>query len=454
MNLPKQFEESLARLGCVRRGERILAAVSGGLDSMVMLELFTALRKKRKWEIFVGHVNHSLRGRESDGDEAFVRKRAELLGLRCLSVRIDVRAEAKHAGKSIEEAARDLRYRALERMRLECGARWIATAHHADDNAETILAHLIRGAGAGGLRGIHPRRGCIIRPLLFAERQALLRFANTRKISWREDSTNREITYRRNFIRRRLLPAIRELNPGIAGTLTRTSAIFRSLDLFIGARVEKLGRKLVRVDGPKLHLAIPGLNRYFDFEKYALIQRAIGDFYECQPTFEEVDAVIQLANAPIGKFLKFRKNGRIFRDREVITFVGGEPGVQAGTKIRPGEKAIAGEWTLAIERVSPPKRVKKAGRLTEYLDAAKAGEEFLLRKWRSGDRFVPLGAPGRKKVSDFLVDRKVGRVEKENLLVLEGAGGIVWVCGMRIDERVKIDGGTRSALKLTLKKKK
>lgn len=454
MNLPKQFEESVARLGCVRRGERILVAVSGGLDSMLLLDLFARLRKKRGWEIVVGHVNHSLRGRESDRDEAFVRRQTERLGALFLSHRVDVRAEAKRNRKSIEEAARDLRYRALETMRAECGAEWIATAHHADDNAETILANLIRGAGTGGLRGVHPRRGRIIRPLLFAERGELERYATARGISWREDSTNKETKFRRNFIRHRLLPAIRELNPGFARTMNRTSALFRSLELFVDGRIGKLSHRLLRRDGSKLHLAITGLNRYFDFEKYALIQRAINDFYGCEPTFDEVDAVNRLVGAPVGKFLNFRKNGRIFREREVIAFTKPGGGAETRASIAPGETAIVGDWILRIERVPLPKRRRVPNPFTEFVDAESAGEEFTLRRWRKGDRFFPLGAPGGKKVSDFLVDRKIARPDKEELLVLEGSGGIVWVCGLRIDERVKITGNTRDALKLTLKKKK
>lgn len=459
MSLLSRLEQYLATLSVLQKGDALILAVSGGLDSMVMLDSFYQLRKKWKFDITVAHINHGLRGAESDADEAFVTEHAHALKLPFESTRVDVLTLAKTEKRSIQDAARQLRYQALENIRSKCDAQWILTAHHADDNAETMLMHFIRGSGIRGLRGIVPVSGSLLRPMLFASREMLEASAEQRSIRWREDRSNAEDSYDRNVVRHSLIPLLKEiLNPGLSETLSHSSGIFRALNAFIVAHVDRLSKEIFRHDKDHLYLAIPTLINYLDFEKFAVIQRAIETFYTRESAYTEICSIRKLMDSVSGKVLHLKKNEYVFRDRDELVFTQRFPEKTAPVTFQTGEDGVLDHRRISVRTVLKEEVSYTKDRRIEYIDAHSVGTEWILRFWKKGDWFIPLGSEGKQKLSDFFINQKIPRHQKDKVLLLETihrtpgeeSRQIVWICGVRLDARAKIHPRSTSILRLEI----
>ena len=455
MQLLKKFEQSLVGLRQIEKADSIVVAVSGGRDSVVLLNLFLELQYKWHFKLIVGHVNHRLRGKESDEEEQFVVTLANQFHLPVGVSQVDVRAEAVSLKTSIQNAARLLRYRSLEEMRFGYHARWISTAHHADDNSETILAHLFRGSGLEGMQGIHPVRDNIIRPLLSITGDEIQSYAEENKIQWKEDSSNATDHYTRNEIRHKIIPVITgKLNPNLHSTLQHTSAIFQSLNTFIRQHIDSLYAGAAAIDGEALCLAIPTLKNYFDFEQIALIQRAIYNFFGTDGSYPEIRAVQGLLRSQSGKIVLLHNRGKVFRDRESLVFLKSAESRNIPVHFLTGEIV---PFDNAILNIRPVERVGceyTPDPFVEFIDARLTGTVWTLRRWREGDWFIPFGLKGKQKVSDFLVNRKIPRWQKDQIHVLESGNAIVWLCGQRLDDRFKITDATTSILQLKMAEKK
>ena len=459
MSLLSRLEQYLASLSVMEKGDALILAVSGGLDSMVMLDLFYQLRKKWKFHITVAHINHGLRGAESDADEVFVKEQALALKLSFESARVDVLTLAKTEKRSIQDAARQLRYQALENIRSKHEARWILTAHHVDDNAETMLMHFIRGSGIKGLRGIVPVSGTLLRPMLFASREMLEAYAAQRSIRWREDRSNEKDLYDRNAVRHSLIPLLKEiLNPGLSETLSHSSGIFRALNEFIVAHVDRLSKETFRHDNDHLYLAIPTLIDYLDFEKFAVIQRAIETFYTRESAYTEIISIRNLMESMSGKVLHLKKNEYVFRDRDELVFTHRFPEKPSHVRFQTGEDGVLDHRRIRVRAVPKEEVAYTKDTRIEYIDAHSVGSEWILRFWKKGDWFIPLGSEGKQKLSDFFINQKIPRHQKNKVLLLETihrtpgeeSRQIVWICGMRLDARAKIHPRSTSILRLEI----
>lgn len=445
--LPSRFREFSRTNRLFDEQETVVVAVSGGVDSMVLLDL---LLKERGLTLIVGHFNHGLRGQESDADETFVAERALTCGVPFHTGRGDTAGEAKRRGVGIQEAARDLRYDFLIRLRETTGAGRIATGHHADDNAETILLHLFRGAGVQGMSGIPVARDGIIRPLLFAERQEIEEYARNEHIPFRTDSSNAKDGYTRNTVRHHVIPLLKELvSPAVVGNINRSGNNFRTLAAYLKEETQRvLEACTIDRNGEGVHLSVSELMARPLLLRQLTILAALEGVSGAPPGSDRVAAVLGLLEKEPGTTVTVTGGTEAIRNRdELFIRLRSETG-EFSISVEPGQEYMLAGFRFASGLVDS--RGQSAGRDTEFADAGQTGMQGMtLRNWREGDSFVPLGMSGRKKISDFFVDEKIPLQEKHRIPILLTAGGeVIWVCGMRLDDRFKITPATRRVLKL------
>ena len=441
--LLNNFEQYNKRHSLFSHEDKILLTVSGGVDSMVMLSLFT----QSGYNVGVAHCNFCLRGAESDEDEQVVEREALRHGVPFYNRRFDTTAEMERTGESMEMAARRLRYDWFDALAKEHGYTVIAIAHHADDSIETFFINLLRGTGLRGLTGIHRQRGKIIRPLLFASRKEILEYAVTNKIPFREDSSNRSTKYLRNKIRLGILPMIREINPSFTALMRGNLYRLTDAQRFIEASIAKIREEVVVKSPEGDRIVVDCIAKEFprDFIIYELLNSQYGF---------KGDVAENLCKA-----LSAAQSGKRFYSREYVACIDRGDIVVAPISdedvceivIEQGDlRSYCGNSVLYythtdIDNVSEynvPSNVA-------LIDEDKLQYPLLLRRWQEGDSFIPFGMAGRKKVSDLLTDLKVSRVEKSRQFVLVSGGEIVWVVGRRIDDRFRIGERTENILKVT-----
>ncbi len=417
--LSDNFEQFIAAKQLFTHNDRILLAVSGGVDSMVMLALFV----RCGYKVAVAHCNFCLRGAESDKDEALVRATAEKYGLELHCTHFDTRAEM---------AARRLRYAWFEQLRREHNYTVVAVAHHADDAAETFFINLLRGTGLRGLTGISARVGHIVRPMLFASRADILAYAADEEIAFREDASNHSREYLRNRIRLDIVPRLREINPDFTALMSRNFARLEAVQRFIDGCIDRIRAQAVTSAGDidTIHTDLIDKSLPQKFVLYSLLNAGYGFKGK---TVDELCCA--LANGRTGR--RFYAGGYIASiDRGNIVIAPIVP--TEGQAILQYEYLTRDEIT---ETKTPPH--------IALLDADKLQFPLVLRHWQEGDRFVPFGMKGHKKVSDFLIDAKRSLPEKERQEVLLSGDEIVWVVGLRIDERYRITHETKNVLRIT-----
>lgn len=423
--------------------DRILLTVSGGVDSMVMLSLFAG----GGYRIGVAHCNFCLRGAESDLDEQLVEQTARNLGAEYYCRRFDTAGEMERTGESMEMAARRLRYEWFEQLRREHGYTAVAIAHHADDSVETFFINLFRGTGLRGLTGIGIRLGRIIRPLMFATRREIMEYASARGIAYREDSSNRSTKYMRNKIRLGLVPRIREIKPDFTELMRRNISRLTEAQSFIDSAVAQLRDTVVESRDGTDTLVVGRIDSSLprNFVIYELLNSAYGFKGDvCDSLCRALDA-----GATGRRF--YSKLYTAYVDRGNIAVTPTAPDDPCTTEVPAGaRRSYCGNSVLWFERIDIA-MIKDYG-VPEHIaqiDAALLQYPLTLRRWQEGDRFVPFGMSGSKKVSDFLTDCKVSAVEKERQFVLLSGDDIVWVVGRRIDDRFRLTDNTDEVLRIT-----
>jgi tRNA(Ile)-lysidine synthase len=426
------------------QGEKVVLAVSGGLDSMVLLDLMDRLRREMEIELHVAHLDHRLRP-ESAADSLFVAREADRRGLPCTCGSLDVAGYARRERLSLEDGARRLRYRFLDEVARETGAGKIALGHHAGDQAETVVMHLLRGSGARGLGGMETlRQGRYLRPMLEFERGALEEYAREASLDFREDSSNADLRFVRNRIRHRLMPQLQRYNPGIVGTLQRTASLLREEDDFLeivaGEALENATWKEgIPGCGPgKIALDASRLLGYHIAVQRRIVRKLLQGLStrEGPFDFDHVERVLGVARRPDSGLHTIAAGLAVQRAGELL-IVGRLEGVSAeGVICIPGETAVP-EGGISLHAKRMPASCFSAiklglGRNRAVFDAALLGTELCFRNPCPGDRFQPLGMTGHKKLSDFFIDRKWPRLLRDELLLLTRPDGeIVWVVGLR-----------------------
>ncbi|MEX1138530.1 MAG: tRNA lysidine(34) synthetase TilS [Bacteroidota bacterium] len=443
------FERFITDHALVKPGDRVLLAVSGGIDSMVMLDAFSRIQSAWGLSLSVVHVNHQLRGEESQDDEEFLREAVRKLGLPFLTERVNVKDFQSKHHLSKQEAARTLRYEALERARIETKSKSVTTGHHADDNAETVLMNALRGAGVRGLSGIPIRRdpGSVIRPLLFAYRKDIENYAVTLGIRYREDSSNSSLQYKRNLLRHSLLPFLNdELQTDAARSLNRVSALMRSLGEKLSSETAKVSVEILSVRDGMTAVSIPKLLGQALVLQEEILLGVLRD-HGIEPTTQKVQACLELCSQPTGRSLDLSADWCILHNRGELLLHHRVERAPFEREVLVGQEYDFGTFRFAsrlLDRI--PNRVHYRDG-AEVVDADKLGH-LVLRTWKEGDWFMPLGMKGRKKLSDYFVNSKVPKIEKHATPILESDGAIVWVCGHRLDQRFSISDSTHRAMEL------
>nr|WP_317048414.1 tRNA lysidine(34) synthetase TilS [Confluentibacter sediminis] len=420
------------------KDKKILIAISGGIDSVVLAHLC----KQSQLHIAFAHCNFNLRGYESDGDEDFVLQLAEDLDLEVFVESFDTNAYAEEHKKSIQVAARELRYHWFVELAEQLHFDYILTAHHADDNLETFLINLTRGTGLEGLTGIPEINGLFIRPLLPFSREDIEAYAKDHHITWRDDSSNASTKYVRNKLRHDVIPILKHMNPSLLQSFENTINHLQESQGIIEESIDEfLNRALDIADNNVAKFKISEFKSKNNPKAYLF--EVFKDF-----GFTEWNDVLSLLDAQSGKQL-FSEQWRLIKDRAYLLL--SEIAVEASESIRISETDKKVDMPLGVLLFDEVEAISEASKQSMYVDKSKLKFPLIVRKWKEGDVFFPLGMSGKKKLSKYFKDEKLSLLDKEHTWLLCSGDDIVWVIGKRADNRFKVTENTKRVLKIELK---
>jgi tRNA(Ile)-lysidine synthase len=438
--MQKAFENYIREKKLVTSNETVLVAVSGGIDSMVMLDLF---QKSDKFDLVVAHCNFMLRGEESNKDELFIREYCKQNKLDLFVKSFDTIAFANEKGISIQMAARDLRYTWFEELAQENSISKIALAQHLDDQVETFFINLIRGTGISGIHGILPINGNLIRPLLFADRKMILQYQIENNIPFREDESNNSDKYLRNFIRHNISPQFEQLSPQFAFKLDKNIARFKEVEDFYKTSIHNNLKQLSTEKNHQLFIDIEKLNS-LEYPELHIREMLTEKGFNT----DTINKVYQLLSQPIsGKYFNSETHELLFNRNQIIIRKKQNKN-QEEYLINIGEN-ITNPFNISLEQIDNNLNSYKGKPNIAFLDFDKLIFPLKLRKWKKSDSFIPFGMTGRKKLSDFFIDKKLSNFEKEDIWILESGDEIVWILGHRTDNRYRITKNTKHIYKIT-----
>lgn len=406
-------------------GDKVLVALSGGADSVALLRVLLRLG----YACEAAHCNFHLRGEESVRDERFVRALAERLGVPLHVIHFDTNAYAVSHNVSVEMAARELRYDWFAKLRQECGAKVVAVAHHRDDSVETFLLNLVRGTGINGLQGIRPVNGDVVRPLLCVSRVEILDYLSSLGQDYVTDSTNLQDEFVRNKLRLNVIPILETINPSVSDTIAETARRLADVAQVYQEAIQAAKQRVMpdgeTIDIPALCREPGAQNLLFEL------------LYPLGFNAAQVNDVFRALHG---------ESGRMFYSREWVLLI------DRNRLIRRPSGEVESQPELCLERmeVNPPFSVPHNNK-EAYVDAEKVQGELTLRKWQSGDKFIPFGMKGFKSVRNYLRDKKFSRFEKERQWVVCDGDRIVWLVNERLDNRFRVTSETRFVINLKLK---
>lgn len=415
---------------------KVIVGVSGGADSVALLDILHDLG----YECIVAHCNFHLRGQESFRDEYFVEKIAHEYGLEYVSANFDTKRYIIEESISLEMAARELRYAWFEKIRKKYKAERIAVAHHQDDSVETVLINLIRGTGIRGLTGIPPINGKVIRPLLSIYREDILQYLSAKGLSFVEDSTNKKDLYVRNKIRLNVIPLLKEINPSAVQSIGKTSENLFQTEKIYTEHLETVKRKIF-------------VNNKIDIKSLLKQKEPKTILFELLYPYgfnsSVVENIFDSAMSQPGKVF-YSADYLVIKDRDCFVLEQKEEKTDVAYTLFDNEAMLEEPIPLQIEEIQYREDIQfERDANILYVDKDKLSFPLVIRKWKQGDKFIPFGMKGRKKVSDYFTDRKFNLIEKNAVWLLCSVEDIVWIIGERADDRFKVSSKTRSVLKIT-----
>jgi len=479
MNLQKKFFQHLKRFASLQKQQKQLLAVSGGVDSVVLCDLmFTS-----GYDFVIAHCNFELRGEESERDEQFVRSLGEKYNKEVLVKKFETEKYASENKVSIQVAARELRYswfreivneqRTMNNEQLSANNQLtthnlplttynlsltthnsqltthkihcILTAHHANDNIETLLMNFFKGTGISGLHGILPVQGKIIRPLLFAKKEELLAYAKEKELPFVEDSSNLSDKYTRNFFRHNIIPMLKEVYPNAEDNLLNNIQRFTEAEELYKQSIDVHKKKLLEIKGNEVHIPVLKLQKTSPLS--TIVYEIIKDFGFAS---NQVQEAVDLLESETGKYIS-SSSYRIIKNRNWLIISPKQTTEAANILIEETDTKVAfsnGELSFELLEISAFQI--PASNNIAALDNAEITFPLLLRKWKQGDYFYPLGMKKKKKLSKFFIDQKLSKTDKENIWILEMNKKIIWIVGQRIDDRFKVEPATKHVLKVSL----
>jgi len=443
MNLLEKFYCDINEQSSSKRSHKFLLAISGGVDSVVLCDLFY----KTGLDFIIAHCNFQLREEESNRDEMFVKHLGEVYAKEVFVKSFETDAYALDKKVSTQVAARDLRYEWFRTLAFdEKRADMIVTAHHSDDNIETVVMNFFRGTGLKGLIGMDVEYLKIFRPLLPFRKREIAEYAKQNNLKFVEDSSNASNKYTRNFFRNELLPAVQKVFPQAEENILKNIERLREVEQVYDQAIKQHHRRLIEQKGNEEHIPILKLIKT---PSYKIILWEI--IKEKHFSTGQLDEVIKLFDSDNGSYIDSQFY-RIIKNRKWIIITNKNTSevsnhfiIEAGTK-----KIKFNNQLLVFETIDASRFQISTSANIACLNAAEIEYPLLLRKSRQGDYFYPLGMMKKKKLSRFLIDQKLSKTEKENVWVLESNKKIIWVVGHRIDERFKIEGNTQEVLKISL----
>ena len=425
-----------------KRSEKLLVAVSGGLDSVVLLHLLY----KMEVNCVVAHCNFKLRDKDSDRDEIFVKDLAEKYNFPVHTIAFETAEYAKEKGISIEMAARDLRYDWFEKIRKESECSYILTAHHADDVIETVLINLTRGTGIHGLTGIKAKINRLVRPLLPFSRDELKAYAIDNQVEYREDYTNAQTDFVRNKIRHQIIPVLREINPSIQKTMYENVARFSDVDLIYNNEIINKRSNLIDQEEDRLLISLDELKKLPAQNSHLFELLKPYGFHS-----RDVANIIESLDSISGKIF-FSDDFQILRDREYLVLSKKREKESGVFELQENDQVDVFDKRFNCQIYERPSDFKfSTNPQIACFDADKLSFPLKLRKWQEGDVFRPIGMKGRKKVSDYFIDNKFSLTDKENAWLLVSGDDIVWLVGHRMDDRFKITKKTSNIYRIEIK---
>jgi tRNA(Ile)-lysidine synthase len=457
MDLLESFKAFIKQHNLFGAKDKLLLAVSGGVDSVALCELC----HQADYDFCIAHCNFQLRAEESERDEKFVRELAAKYGVELVVKKFDTGNYASENKLSIQEAARELRYEWFHELvssrqstassQQSAVITYLLTAHHGDDNAETILMNFFRGTGLHGLTGIPVAgsffsRNFVRRPLLAFSKEELIRFAKENNLEFVEDSSNFSSKYTRNLFRNEIIPAIAEVYPQVKHNLQANIERFSEIEKLYKLSVENIIKKLIRKKGNEFHIPVKQL---MGFNNKALIYEIISRFGFSE---KQVDEVLKLAKSESGRYSQSQDHSyRIIKHRHWFIISPAVSETNEHIIVEEGVKHLRfGNASLYFDSV--PNSSITNSHTVENLDYKALQFPLLLRKWKTGDYFYPLGMKKKKKLSRFFIDQKLSKTQKENIWVLESNKKIAWVVGHRIDDRFKVTEKTKLVMRVRIER--
>jgi len=466
MNLINKFTGFVKRENLFQSKDKLLLAVSGGVDSVVLCELC----KQAGFYFVIAHCNFQLRGAESERDEAFVRSLGDKYAVEVLVERFDTAQYAKDMQVGIQEAARNLRYKWFMQIFLKKNLpdfnkpnelpgwhstvspdddKWyLATAHHLNDSIETMLMNFFKGTGIKGLKGILPSRKFLeltylVRPLLFANKEEIVEFAAEHQLDFVEDSSNASDKYTRNYFRNELIPGLRKVFPQVEENLLNNIERFSEVEMLYQQAIDLHKKKLIETKGNEIH--IPVLKLLKTKPLHTIIYEIIKDF---DFTAHQTDEVIGLLKSQSGKYVQSDSH-RVIKNRNWLIISPNQTTTADNILIEHEEGDIEfAAGSLHLKKILNKPVLNLNDKIIAQVDAGQVTLPLLLRKWKKGDYFYPLGMQKKKKLSRFFGDLKLSMPQKEKIWVIEMDKKIIWVVGQRIDDRFKITGNTKNILEI------
>ncbi|MEN3005806.1 tRNA lysidine(34) synthetase TilS [Dehalobacterium formicoaceticum] len=457
--IKRKILTAIEKYHLIAPGNTLVLAVSGGPDSMALLHILGQIAVEWQLKLHAAHLNHMMRGTQGEEEAAFVAAKAQEMGFPCRVARVDVPRYLQETGLSPEEGARILRYQFLHRAAQETQADGIVTAHHGDDQAETVLLHLLRGTGPEGLAAMSPREGALIRPMLGIAKEEILAYCREQGIAYCLDPTNQEEIYTRNRIRLGLIPRLKQFNPRIIPSLVKTADILREEN--------DLLQELTRSAGEKIKVLLGPGERGMDFDQMKsfhpaiqrrLIRQMMDDFAGSQGalTFDHTEALLSLAP---GQELFLPGPIYAYREGSTLIFSPEKRKAPAAPVLAPVELTAPGTTYLprlaravTVSLISWPETGLTPDRETQVFSSDILQETLTIRNRRGGDYFYPRGMRGKKKIKDFFIDEKIPQSQRATVPLLLAGDQIVWVAGYRRSRLFEAGRDDHKAVLVRLKK--
>lgn len=420
--------------------QKVLLAISGGIDSMAMVHLF----QQANFNFSIAHCNFQLRGKDSDEDQLLVEEMANSYLSPFYLKSFETEEYAKKHGISIQMSARYLRRSWFDELVKNEGFDVIATAHHLNDSLETVLFNLAKGTGISGLKGILPKKEKYIRPMMFASREMILKFVQANNIIWREDISNSSIKYHRNLLRLKVVPELKKINPNLEETFSQSLEKIAASERIYRRVINRQKELLLEKTGEGVRIE---KDRLKSIEEVRIILFEILEEYGFN--YHQVKDILLVLNRQPGKSF-YSHRYQLVVDRQYLFISKIKKDKKCEVFIEHNtEKIDVFNNQLTFEKVDTENVIFNKNKNIVFLDFEKLEFPLTIRKWKHGDRFQPLGMKHKKKLSDFMIDEKIPLNLKEQVLALISGDNLVWIIGHRIDDRYKITRQTRKAYKIS-----